>query len=294
MTEYKKPTSSSTSAVSASSTYVKILDIDIMAKVAHVVDQLGKPITISLTRSYGKQYNYPNPGEEWIATREFGDWVLTVCVDTELAEVEGTIPAGGNLNTVLVKNSNADFDVSWQSVGVPPGVVLPYTGTVAPLGWYLADGSAKSRTNDAVLFAIFGTTHGIGDGVTTFNLPNLQGKVPVGLSGSDTEFATLGQAGGEKTHTISVNEMPSHTHTQNPHTHSDAGHDHGIQVGNTNGGLQSGTVRNIQQNSGTTAGITQIGNASISTVTATNQSTGGGLAHNNLQPYITVNYIIKY
>jgi microcystin-dependent protein len=144
------------------------------------------------------------------------------------------------------------------------------------------------------LFAAIGTIHGAGDGSTTFNLPNLKGVAVVGMDSSQVEFNTLGYLGGEKTHTLSVNEMPSHTHTQNPHTHTDAGHSHDVQIGNSNGGLQPGSTRNIQQGSGTSSGLTNNGVASISTVTAVNQSTGGGLAHNNLQPYVVLNYIIKY
>jgi microcystin-dependent protein len=245
MVEYKKPINPGSSAIDGSFVYVKIVDVDTTTKTAHVVDQLGIPKTISITRSYGKQYEYPKPNEEWIATRQFGDWILAVCVSTELAQIEGTLPSGGSPGSVLTKDSGANFDTSWQQpAGIPAGSIMAFGGTTAPNGWYLADGSAVSRTANAALFAAIG--------------------------------------------------MPSHTHTQNPHTHTDAGHSHDVQIGNSNGGLQPGSTRNIQQGSGTSSGLTNNGVASISTVTAVNQSTGGGLAHNNLQPYVVLNYIIKY
>ena len=121
--------------------------------------------------------------------------------------------------------------------------------------------TAVSRTTYAALFAITSTTYGSGDGSTTFNLPDLKGRVAVGKS-ADTEFDVLGETGGAKTHTLSESELPAHTHSM-------------FAAGGTSVG-----------GSGTSTG----GGAGGAVTTG---STGSGTAHNNLQPYITLNYIIK-
>lgn len=119
---------------------------------------------------------------------------------------------------------------------LPSGTVLPYAGSSAPSGWLLCDGSAVSRTTYARLFAVIGTTFGAGDGSTTFNLPDTRGRSVLGAgSGTGLTSRALGATGGAETHTLTEDEMPSHTHTQdahthtqNAHTHTDSGHTHGI------------------------------------------------------------------
>lgn len=125
-----------------------------------------------------------------------------------------------------------------------------------------------SRATYVELFNIIGTTYGAGDGSTTFNLPNLKGKVIIGLDSSDNDFNEIGKTGGEKTHKLTVDEMPSHTH-------------------NIYGAL-TGENKSIT-NTGNDWGLTT---KDWSKDMATN--TGGDQPHNNLQPYIVVNYIIKY
>lgn len=83
----------------------------------------------------------------------------------------------------------------------PPGVITPYAGSSAPLGYLLCDGSAVSRATYPSLFGVIGTTYGVGDGSTTFNLPDMKGRVAVGKS-TDTEFDALGETGGAKTVTL--------------------------------------------------------------------------------------------
>lgn len=149
----------------------------------------------------------------------------------------------------------------------PVGTIVPYAGSTTPTNWLLCDGSAVSRTTYAQLFSAIGVRYGSGDGSTTFNLPNLKGRVPVGQDTSQTEFDVLGETGGAKTHTLTVAEMPSHTHRT------------GIQpdrAGNYNDGGSSAYVY-FDQTSGKET-----------------TTTGGSQAHNNLQPYQVVNYIIKH
>jgi microcystin-dependent protein len=199
-------------------------------------------------------------------------------------------------------NSSAVTTSLDYKVGVnsPPGMVIQYAGSSAPTGWLLCDGSTVSRTTYAALFAIVGTTYGSGDGSTTFTLPNLKGRVPVGRDAGQTEFDVLGETGGAKTHTLTTSEMPSHTHTQNAHNHgvTDPTHRHkqatrwlnGVQgafnifvyVSNVNSSFPEEIYTDYSS-----TGI------SVNNQTATNQNTGGGGAHNNLQPYIVLNYLIK-
>ena len=149
---------------------------------------------------------------------------------------------------------------------IPAGCIMPYAGATAPSGFLLADGSAVSRTTYADLFAVVGETYGAGDGSTTFNLPDLNGRVAVGKS-TDTEFDTLGKTGGEKTHALTQQELAAHTHS--------------IQAYTSGGG---GTPQSIQAVA-TPSGTSYVGLTG---------SIGLGTAHNNLQPYLTLNYIIKY
>lgn len=167
---------------------------------------------------------------------------------------------------------------------VPVGTSIEGYWTSAPTGYLLENGAAVSRTTYADLFAVIGTTFGAGNGTTTFNLPDSRGRVAVNQS-SDTEFNTLGKKSGEKTHTLTVNEMPSHTHTQNPHNHLS-----GVAV--TNGG-NAGNYRSIFA---TNSPFWSRGDSNnpVSSTTATNQNTGGGAAHNNIQPSIVVLRVIKY
>lgn len=152
-------------------------------------------------------------------------------------------------------------------VGVPTGTVTAFAGDVAPDEWLLCDGSAVDRTTYADLFVVIGTKYGSGNGATTFNLPNYNGRTLVGVDSTQTEFATLGQVGGEKTHTLTVDEMPSHQHELT--IDSDEGPYHASGVDWMTGSAMRHYAGDM-----------------IS-------STGGNQPHNILQPYATVNYIIK-
>lgn len=169
--------------------------------------------------------------------------------------------------------SNTDFT----------GIVLPYAGSAAPDGWLLCDGSAVSRTTYSDLFGLVGTTYGAGDGSTTFNLPDLRGRLPLGkddMGGSAanrvtaTQADNLGQGSGAETHTLIEAEMPSHGHDIDAST-TGSSHSHNASTG-----------RPASASSTSGAGST-------GTNTQPTANTGSGNAHNNMPPYATLNYIIK-
>lgn len=106
------------------------------------------------------------------------------------------------------------------------GIISLFGGTSAPTGWLLCDGTAVSRSTYASLFAVIATAFGVGDGSTTFNLPDLRGRFPIGKATSGTG-STLGGTGGAIDHTHTggahTHDMASHTHTGPSHTHSAGG-----------------------------------------------------------------------
>lgn len=143
------------------------------------------------------------------------------------------------------------------------GTILPFAGSTTPDGFLLCDGQAVSRSTYADLFSVLGTTYGAGDGSTTFNLPDLRGRAAVGQDTGQTEFDTLGETGGEKTHTLTPTEMPNHAHSEITAT--------AIII---NGGLEAPAASAVP-------GVGSTGYA------------GGDGPHNNLQPYLTIRFIIK-
>lgn len=172
-----------------------------------------------------------------------------------------------------------------DGVALSSGMVMPFAGATAPTGWLLCYGQAVSRTTYADLYAICGTTYGAGDGSTTFNVPDLRGRVAAGqddMGGSSANRLTnqtgglngdgLGNTGGSETHTLTTAQMPAHTH----------------DAGTYNFALQTGT-----QASNTLPDGASGSSASTFSISGNSGSTGGGGAHNNVQPTIILNYIIK-
>ncbi len=176
-------------------------------------------------------------------------------------------------------------------LGVPAGCIMFYAGATAPDGWLLCHGQAVSRATYADLFTAIGTAYGPGDGSTTFNLPDLRGRVAAGkddmggsdagrLNGGVANRTSLGGTGGAATHTLVTGEMPVHSHGV-----TDPGHSHTTPAGNPastfTGRASWGDGNNLN-----VAGS----NASNTGISVQNAGSGG--AHNNTQPTLILNYVI--
>jgi microcystin-dependent protein len=201
---------------------------------------------------------------------------------------------------------------------ISAGTIIPYGGSSAPSGFLLCDGSAVSRTTYSTLFGVISTTFGSGDGSTTFNVPDLRGRVVAGkdnmggsaasrLTGTtmSPDGNTLGATGGEQTHTLTTGELASHTHTASV---TDPGHHHDLWGSNANAnnnyaGFGQSFITGVMGEVGTASGGTpaaytnagaghQLVIDSTTGTTVSNATAGSGTAHNNVQPTLILNYII--
>lgn len=191
---------------------------------------------------------------------------ITTATQGTLAVYAGGIwqalPPGGNGQVLRQGVGTAALGVGWD-YATPVGTTIAYIATSAPTGWVMCDGQELSRTTYSALFALIGTSYGAGDGSSTFNVPHMMGRIPMGVDPSGTgEVPTaLGARKGEATHTLTEAEMPAHTHSVN--ISSSAG-------GTTPAGPGSGTPGGSYASG----------------------STGGGAAHNTIPPVMGLNFII--
>lgn len=150
------------------------------------------------------------------------------------------------------------------------GEIKIWSTNTAPTWFLICDWTAVSRTTYSALFAVIWTTYWSGDGSTTFNIPNLQGRIPVGRDSGQTEFDTLAETWGAKTHTLTTGEMPTHSHDAL---------------------LYAGGGSQISLNYATW--VDSAYQTFMNTTEYIVREAWGGGAHNNLQPYLVINYIIK-
>ena len=220
-----------------------------------------------------------------------------------------------------VPGGDRTIDQNWIADDVLiPGEIKMYAGATAPNGWLLCQGQAVSRVEYARLWTAIGTTHGAGDGTSTFNLPDLRSRMPIGAgSGPGLTARTLGQKSGTETH-VHAGNIPNHTHTGTTpdHLHSAgslyaADHAHGAWTGIASRGhtFVWGTG-NTPEPGGMAwtdhvhaVGIGGSGNVGVGGYTGASDrsltfTTGGPSAtaftvdtRNHMPPFTVVNFIIK-
>lgn len=188
------------------------------------------------------------------------------------AELVGHVVSIGDATTGSEVDIQGDLAVSGVANIPPTGSIIAFAGATPPAGYLRCDGSAVSRTTYAALFTVCGTTYGAGNGSTTFNIPDLTGRVAVGFNNDLTVLdprtpVTRGVAGGEAAHTLTTAEMPVHSHTHSKTIGTGSGGN--VASGGINGQIDNGGAQHATSNA------------------------GGGGSHNNMMPYLGINYIIK-
>lgn len=179
-----------------------------------------------------------------------------------------------HMNTIEAGIANATNLAESGSGKVPVGALMPYAGLVTPAGWLLCKGQSLSRSSYPDLFKAIGTLYGAAD-AQSFSIPDLRTRVPVGVSDNDALFGQMGAKGGEERHTLLVSELPAHTHYLE-----------GVGIA-FKGGLEK---TNLGAGSGWTT-VTNYTSGENPNLRA--KATGSNNPHNNMPPYIVLNYIIR-
>lgn len=212
-------------------------------------------------------------------------------VDASTAVATGAIRAN-SIHHLTYDSSGGYFILHNGHSLVEPGRLADTAASSAPNGWLLCDGSAVSRTTYADLFAIISTTYGTGNGSTTFNVPDMRGRVSVGkddMGGSAASRITNAQAGFVGT-TLGAAGGDQRTQ-QHAHTLTDPGHDHDTVLQATSSGANGASLVWLKSDGGV--------NNDPKTLTSSSETTGitmanfGAGSSQNVQPSIVVNKIIK-
>ena len=211
-----------------------------------------------------------------------------------------------------ITNEDGNFAINYNFVN-PTGTIICFAGQVVPQGWFLCNGSEISKSEYPKLFSVIGNTYGIPVNSSNFILPNLQQRMPLGKS----NINNLGDNGGNSNITLSTNQIPSHNHTgttnsagSHTHTASDSGHNHSYNdayFAENRGNEQNvfGTASSTDNDNDyiyrTPTPTTSTGFASITvanngehTHAFTTDSVGSNLSINIMNPYLVLNYLIKY
>lgn len=172
------------------------------------------------------------------------------------------------------------YDEIFGDVPLPPGCVIQYAGVSAPGGWRLCDGSLVGRIPFRALFNVIGTIYGVGDGSTTFALPDCRSRSPVGTGqGAGLTARALAATGGEELHVLLTAELATHNHPITPDPHSHGSVASAINLTSPFTGSTATYIANMTGTTGTTS------------LTSTNA--GSNTGHNTMHPFISLNFIIK-
>lgn len=330
--------------VDAGSAFIKN-DLATWGGTYHVVNDAA--VTLSIGAA-----NATNPRNDLVVARVRDSqysggtnaWDLAVIAGTPAASpVDPSIPADGSylllarvrVNAAATSITDAVItDLRTRAavpanVASPIGSVVSYAGSAAPAGWLLCDGSEASRTVYAALFAVVGTTYGPGNGSTTFNVPDLRGRSPMGAgTGTGLTARTLGAKLGEEGHVLTLAETPGHSHVVNAHNHGavnlahshyvnpNGTHSHGVDgdaptglrivithnagvdrmaANAGDGGTQTPTTISRLDNNGNHDHGTdsRLGDHTHANETPGTNAQGGGGAHNVVHPVLVLNAIIR-
>lgn len=247
--------------------------------------------------------------------------VALTATSTELNVLDGITASTAELNYTDGVTSAIQTQIDAL---LPKGMISPFAGSSAPTGWLLCNGSAVSRTTYSALFSVIGTTYGAGDTTTTFNLPDLLGRVPMGAgAGTGLTSRTLGAELGSESTTLDSTHIPQHSHTIN-HGHTGSGstsisggdhahslimrftsvsHDHAISgISNPLPAMQgdpsSGSIGNYDGSAVASGGHSHTASTSVTVDSMTGSSGNYGTlaptAVTAVQPSTVVNFIIKH
>jgi microcystin-dependent protein len=243
------------------------------------------------------------------ATQVMADFTnVSTWVNTNAVHLDGSKPMTGELSGTGSDPVSANQYARKQYVdrSIPFGSIQMFGGSAAPnANWLLCDGASLLRASYPDLFTAIGTTWGAADG-THFNVPDMRGRAPIGVgTGVSLTARTLAGQVGEENHVLTTAEMPVHTHVHVAHTHT-ASNSSTLDSQMETGGvfvrkndivplltLGNGGALNVDWVSETGNAAAHTHTPTINPFTSTENSQGGGTTHNNMQPSVGINFIIK-
>jgi microcystin-dependent protein len=191
-------------------------------------------------------------------------------------DVSANLHVGADLDVSGNISTTGNFFLN-SYILIPAGTIIQSAAINVPGGWLNCDGTSLTKTTYYNLFLAIGNTYGGSGADLSFNLPDMRGRTAIGVGqGGGLTNRLLGAIGGEENHTLSAGEMPSHTHSLIRRSNPDP---EACDAVGPNG--------NAAESSACTTDRANIGNFSTT-------SAGSGTAHNNMQPYLVLKYLIKY
>ena len=252
-------------------------------RMTHIEKGIKNAYNVSLTAITSIEPSECNEGDKYFNT---SDNLIYTATDTDTWSETGETPISDK--TYILTSNGSTYSYNGTTLvrfgggtgEIPIGGSSDYWGTTDPNeNWMIMNGRAISRTEYSELFAIIGTSCGEGDGSTTFNIPKVDGRTTIGVDTTDTDFNAVGKTYGEKNHKLTGAEMPTHYHDR---------------IRSLNGnqflGRGTGSKNNVV---GTTFNTGQYDYTDAENNNYVTGTAGGDGAHNNVQPSIVCNKIIR-